>query len=148
MKHKMKRIVLLPLLILFVGSTAALTAIGPLRGRYFNVDLTPSILLLPIPTVDARCHVNVGSDDHFMFNPACCCTSGWCHAVPCSSIRSNGDGTFTVELQPGQHPRVFEHVLWSEVETWRTHVSPDENCYVCASHATISCVVYRAAGQV
>lgn len=117
----------------------------PEIGIYYYADLSKGIVLEKDPLVIERCH-----RDDWMFNPHCCCTHNWCHQVDCKRIRMNGDETATVELFPGDHPRVLGHVIWKNVQKHMLTSSPDADkniCHVCASGISLSCVLYSPGGM-
>lgn len=117
---------------------------GPISGIYYGTSFPPSIVIEEDKVTEERC-----KRDGWAHNPRCCCTSNWCHPVPCEKIRFNGDGTATVELKPGDHPNIIYHIIWDNVESFRLHPSPDADkgiCYVCAGSSSISCVLYLPGG--
>lgn len=162
MKKYCKQIaVILVLLVFWIVFLAALNraesspdnARPPINGTYLYIDPSRGLILDQEDSIAKNYNPNslelCKKEEGWMFNPQCCCTHNWCHQVSCSTIKFTPDQTITVELKPGEHPRVLSHVIWRDVPKSRLNPSPDADkniCYVCASGHSLSCVFYLPGG--
>lgn len=83
-------------------------------------------LLEPRADLPTSCDV----DGWWSYNPACCCTHGWCAPIPCRAV-SEESGGYVVRLAPGMHPRVHRSMTVL-IPRGDAKASPDGRCHVCA----------------
>lgn len=107
------------LLLLLAVPAAAEDAFSPGFSRAPAEGLTPN--------VPASCHV----DDWWSYHPSCCCTHGWCAAIPCDAVRETAAG-HVVSLPAGVHPRVAAPMTVL-IPAGDARASLDGRCHLCAS---------------
>jgi hypothetical protein len=106
----------------------AWAALAQAGGGWTAYPATPS--LEPRPDLPATCTV----DEAWAYNPACCCTHGWCAPIPCDLVRETAAG-YDVRVPAGAHPRV-RAPLSVLVPRGDARPSPDGRCHLCASRAS------------